>query len=106
MNTYITACGYSQNPFTEELEPRIFVTRSTLRWTLIYWVTDLLCYYADHRWCDSRLIVWLREKALQHEEDFEFAVTDETINRYSVWRGWTTWDDLLDDDEDDDEYVS
>ncbi len=106
LNTYITTCGFAQNIFSGEMEPRIIVTKAPLRWFSAYLLCDLLCYHTSHRWCESRLVDWVRRGVRQHEEDFEFAVTEETLNRYAVWRGWTTWEDLAGNDEDDNEYQS
>lgn len=87
MTKHIVRVSIMYGPYEEP--PRLSLEYGPLRYKVIQWIGGTLCEITWHRFCNTRLLVFLESYGWQHVDNFEIPITTEQIAMFKEVAGWT-----------------
>lgn len=97
LSVYTTDCAVRQDVFTDDFHTSLLITRTPLLWAAVGRITNVIRDLTSHRFCHLWVFGAINDLVSRHEEEFEIPVSEEVVDRYTRWRGWS-FDDIWEDE--------
>lgn len=86
MTKHIVSVSIVYGPHEEP--PRLCLEYGPLRYKILQWIGGTLCEYTKHRFCNTKLLVFLENYGWQHVDKFEIPMNDEQVYNFQEVAGW------------------